>query len=245
MSAPTPYTFLLIDKPTGRSSFSIVAQVRRVSKIKRVGHAGTLDPLATGLLIVLVGREATREQGTFLHMDKWYECTARFGQISDTYDKTGEVSPSATWEQLEKISERDVFAAMKELTGQIQQTVPAFSAVKRQGQKLYDMARKGTLDLETLPVRTVQILQFELKQFRKDEHEHTVVGEFIVHCSSGTYIRSLIHDLGQKLAVGAVVTQLRRTQIGEYSVKDAIDVETLTFEDFSSPKRTVDATSIA
>lgn len=228
----TSSQFLLIDKPAGRSSFSVVAEVRRISGIKRVGHCGTLDPFATGLLIILVGRQATKHQADFLHMDKKYECTAEFGCESDTYDNTGELQKVAEWEDLQRLTELRIRELLPTFTGHIVQQVPAFSAVKRQGQKLYDMARKGSLDLSTLPSRTVNVFEFELTELKFDEDEQKVFAKFFVHCSSGTYIRSLVHDLGKLLKVGAVATQLRRTAIGPYTVDQAKSLASLSSEMF-------------
>ncbi len=213
---------LLIDKPTGMTSHDVVAIIRKKTGVKRVGHAGTLDPLATGLLILLVGREATKRQDEFLKQDKKYECTARLGLATDTYDSDGKVLTTAEWQEVEKITQKDIEKALKQFVGEIEQTVPVYSAVKIKGQKLYNKARKGTVDIAALPSRRVHIYSAELDNVQKDETQKIFEIKIAVHCSSGTYIRSLVHDLGQVLGVGATVTALRRTQIGALMIDDAV-----------------------
>lgn len=209
---------LLIDKEINWTSHDVVAQVRGITGVRRVGHAGTLDPLATGLLIILVSREFTKLQDKFMKQDKEYQVKAKFGVITDSYDSMGEVVNEADWTDVKKITEEMVKKEMKEFVGEIEQTVPAFSAIKVKGQKLYQKARRGNIDLKSLPKRMVTIYNFELLEFKKDENKKSVVVKFTTKVSSGTYIRSLIHDLGQKLKIGAHVTSLRRTSIGEIKV---------------------------
>jgi tRNA pseudouridine55 synthase len=211
---------LLIDKPTGITSHDVVEIIRKKTGIKRVGHAGTLDPLATGLLILLVGREATKRQTEFLKQEKTYECTVRLGLTTDTYDSDGKVFAQAPWEKLSQISRQDVENALRQFVGENEQTVPAYSAVKIHGKKLYERARKGEIDVTTLPSRKVHIYSVELTEFKKDEEKQILEVKFTVHCSSGTYIRSLAHDLGQALGVGGSVTALRRTKIGKFSIEN-------------------------
>lgn len=208
----------LVDKPTGVTSHQVVSWFRRQTGFKRIGHAGTLDPLATGLLIVLVSREFTKQQSKYLKQDKAYLCTAVFGQTTDTYDVDGTVTATASPELVEEVTESTVLNAMKTLTGTIRQTVPAYSAVKRQGKKLYELARAGKIVQEALPTRTVNIIEFSLEEFSPGQKATVQVA---VRCSSGTYIRSLIHDLGQLLGVGATVTALRRTAIGSVTLSEA------------------------
>lgn len=213
--------FLLIDKPSGMTSHDVVNRIRRRTGVKRVGHAGTLDPLATGLLIVLVGRESTKKQAEFLHMDKVYECTGQLGITTDTYDREGRVVHEAPWENVQAISQQDIEHVLEKFRGEIQQQVPAFSAVKMQGRKLYELARKDRVETLELPTRTVQIHALELLDVQKDDQAHTYSFSLRVHSSSGTYIRSLVHDIGQTLGVGATVTALRRISIGPYTVATA------------------------
>jgi tRNA pseudouridine55 synthase len=213
--------FVLVDKPAGVTSHDVVNMMRRKTGIKRIGHAGTLDPLATGLLIILIGRESTKQQSDFLHMDKCYECEAILGLETDSYDIDGQTVSQKTWSEISHITQEDIEKLLPNFIGQIQQTVPAFSAVKRQGKKLYQLARQGKMADVVLPVRQVEVFEFELVSFKKDVQAEQLTAQFTVHCSSGTYIRSLIHDLGKKLSCGATVKSLRRTKIGNYSVQDA------------------------
>lgn len=220
--AASPAGFLLVDKPSGWTSHDVVAKVRNLLRVSKVGHAGTLDPLATGLLVVLVGRTFTKRQSEIMGLDKTYLVTAELGKTSDTHDVDGQVSPSADWSELKTITKDRIESALDSFRGQIRQTVPAFSAVKVQGQKLYELARQDQAAAEEkLPTRTVQIHGLELLAFQPDSGNQTAYLGLKVHCSSGTYVRSLVHDLGQVLKVGAVVFELRRTKIGSLSVDQA------------------------
>jgi len=212
---------LLIDKPTGMTSHDVVDFMRHKTGIKRIGHAGTLDPLATGLLIVLVGRSATKRQMEFLKQDKEYLCTAQLGITTDTYDHDGQITNKTKWQQVSEVTKNQIEQAIKKLTGEIKQQVPAFSAVKQKGKKLYQLARRGQIETANLPVRTITIYAFDLLELQKDEAKQTLAIKLRVKCSSGTYIRSLVHDLGRNLGVGAVVLELRRTKIGSYSIENA------------------------
>lgn len=212
---------LLIDKPTGWTSFDVVAKIRRLSGVKKVGHAGTLDPLATGLLIVLVGKTYTKLQDSFVKQDKTYLCTVKLGLSTDSYDIDGQIVAQADWDSYKNISEFEIKQALSNFQGKIIQTVPAFSAVKKNGKKLYDLARKGKIDVKNLPSREVEIKKIELLSFRHDEQKKDLTFDFKINCSSGTYIRSLVHDLGQKLGCGATVMALRRIKIGPYNIAQA------------------------
>jgi tRNA pseudouridine55 synthase len=192
---------LLVDKPAGITSHDAVARARRRFGVK-VGHAGTLDPFATGLLIVLLGRAATREQRRFMGLPKTYRARARFGAVSTTGDRDGEITETGV-----------VPDEPPELpTGEIRQRPPAYSAVKVGGERAYKRARRGE-EFE-LPPRLVTVHRFE--QVGADDPER----EYEIECSSGTYVRSLIADLGD-----AYCTELRRTAIGPFSVDEA-DEET-------------------
>jgi tRNA pseudouridine55 synthase len=206
----------LIDKPTGLTSHDVVDIVRKKLAVQRVGHTGTLDPLATGLLIILVGRQHTKRQDEFLKQDKQYQVTIKLGVETDSYDSDGQMVKTAPLSILKKITKQDVLLALKKFEGEIDQTVPSFSAVKIKGKKLYQLARQKKT-IAKLPVRTVTITRLELLSF--DDKTHEV--ELLVDCTSGTYIRSLAHDLGNALGVGGHVTKLRRTKIGQLSVKQA------------------------
>ena len=208
---------ILIDKPAGISSFGVVAKVRRElttefgHKIK-VGHTGTLDPFATGLLILLSGKY-TKKSGEFLKLDKVYEATMKLGYTSTTGDPEGEITKSAG-DHLRPEEDTSVISAiLKSFTGTITQTPPRYSAIKINGQRAYKLARKGQ-DFE-IPSRQVEIYSIEILGFNYPELK------IRVHCSSGTYIRTLAEDIGKALGTGAYLTALRRTHIGSYSVANA------------------------
>ncbi len=209
----------LMDKPKGWSSHDVVAKIRRLSGIQRVGHAGTLDPLATGLLIILVGREFTKRQPEFLKLDKEYICTAQLGIEMDTYDRTGTVVAEAAVENVTAITRDQVENILQKFVGTITQTVPHYSAIKVEGRKLYAKARSGET-VDDLPQRQVTIQEIKLLDFDNE----TGIFSFTVSCSSGTYIRSLVNDIGKLLGVGAIVTDLRRIKIDNYDVANALNL---------------------
>lgn len=205
---------ILIDKPAGLSSFGVVARVRRrlsmeVGKKVKVGHTGTLDPFATGLLILLANK-ATKLSNQFLKLDKWYEAAICLGKTSTTGDPEGEIIEQNT-EKVPTLEE--VKAVVNQFVGQITQTVPAFSAVKINGQRAYQLARRG--EAVSMPTRQIEIYVIEILSYNYPE--------LIIrtHVSSGTYIRTLGEDIGKALGVGAYLTALRRTQVGEYQIKNA------------------------
>lgn len=209
---------LLIDKPKGITSHDVINVVRRVMNERRVGHAGTLDPNATGLLIVAVGREDTKKLGDLTkNTNKTYIAEITLGEQRDTDDIEGEVLK--TDKNLKEISFDEINEALKTFLGEQEQIPPIYSAIKLNGKKAYELARKGT--------------SFELKPRRITVFNANVVSylfpvlsvEFEV--SSGTYIRSLARDLGVKLGTFAFLSELRRTRIGEYTVEKAISLETL------------------
>ena len=199
----------LINKPRGRSSFSIVAQVRRVSGIKKVGHAGTLDPEAEGLLIILVGKDFTKKAEQYSKLDKTYEFEIKLGENSTTDDEEGEkVKVSDA-----KPSNSQLASVIAELTGEITQTPPIYSAIKVGGQRAYKLARKG--EKIDMPSRKVKIENFQIISYK-----YPLV-RLKADVSSGTYIRSLARTIGEKLGTGAYCTQIVRTRIGEFELKDA------------------------
>jgi len=209
--------FLLVDKPKHTNSFSVVRVLRKTLGIRRIGYAGILDPLATGLMIVAVG-EATKLLHNLEGLDKVYDVTVRFGSVSDTYDSEGpfHLYPRArkpTRAQVEKILEDNFF-------GERMQIPPSFSAVKISGQHAYHLARKG-LKVELKP-RKVTFYDIRVKRFAYP------LLHCSVHCSSGTYIRSFANDLGRLLKCGGYVQELRRTKIGSVTVKDAILLDDIT-----------------
>lgn len=211
---------LLIDKPLGKTSHDVVNMVRRQTGIKRVGHAGTLDPLATGLLLVLVGREATRYQDQFMGMDKVYEFTAELGHETDTYDAEGVTTATWPWELVSHITEAQLREVLSTFVGEYDQEVPAYSAVKVHGKKLYEQARAGKEVVR--PIRRVKILDLQLLNFQKEDRSQKLSFSCQVHCGSGTYIRSLAVDIGKALGVGATVTALRRLQIGLFTLPNEL-----------------------
>jgi len=216
---PGVHGIALIDKPTGVTSHDVVAYVRKQTGVRKVGHAGTLDPLATGLLIVLIGRQYTKQQSIFLHAEKSYQVTAQIGMTTDTYDTDGETIATAPTAKVNAISRQDVKIALQKYQGTFQQTVPAYSAVKRNGKKLYELARDGSIDTDQLPSREVTITDLVITDWQPP------YVSLSLSCSSGTYVRSLVYDVGKDLGVGATVTALRRTKISDFSVEDAIGLD--------------------
>jgi tRNA pseudouridine55 synthase len=202
---------LLIDKPEGLTSHDVVERVRKATGVARIGHTGTLDPMATGLLLLCAGR-AARLQGFFTGLGKSYEGVLRLGAATTTYDREGEVvgpvaaDIRADPEELERAAEK--------FRGEFQQSPPPFSAKKVGGRKFYDMARRG----EAVPAapKTVRVAEFRLGP-RQD-----LDVPFTLTCSSGTYVRSIAHDLGQTLGCGAHLVSLRRRRIGDFSLDDAV-----------------------
>lgn len=211
---------ILVDKPETWTSHDVVGWMRKQLGVKKIGHAGTLDPLATGLLVVLVGREFTKLQAQFMKQAKTYEVTARFGLVMDTYDATGRIMAESPWAEVKKITKELVEQETARFIGTIEQTVPIYSAVKVGGQKLYHKARQGE-KVAHLPVREVEIYKLQVTDFSINQVAQICEARLSVDVSSGTYVRSLVHDLGQRLGVGAYVGALRRTKIGNLSVNDA------------------------
>ena len=212
-----PSGFILIDKPADWTSHDVVGYIRKlvrkntgVKKIK-VGHAGTLDPFATGLLIVGIGRYATKCIHEFRDMPKEYVAEITLGATSDTYDKTGVISTS---KQKKLITEPNVKTVIQTFLGKQKQIPPMHSAKKVSGKKLYDLARAGQ-EIEREPA-DIEIYELELLSFSSEKICIRVL------CSKGTYIRSLAHDIGQKLGVGAYCSALRRTKIAHFKVENAI-----------------------
>ena len=211
---------VLIDKPTGWTSHDVVAKVRKAIGTKKVGHAGTLDPLATGLLVL--GIESGTKLLTFLvGADKTYEATIRLGQQTISDDSESEVISSANPDEIAKLSDEDIAREIAKLTGVIMQTPSSVSAIKVSGKRAYDLVRAGE-EVE-LKAREVNIYSFEMLSV-------TRVSGFLdvqvrVECSSGTYIRALARDLGNLLGVGGHITALRRTKVGYFDVSDANSIE--------------------
>jgi tRNA pseudouridine55 synthase len=204
---------ILLDKPLGWTSFDVVRKVRNLTRIKKVGHAGTLDPLATGLLIVCTGK-FTKEINRYMGMEKEYTGTFTIGAITPTYDLESEPIQQRPFGH---VTSADINRAVQQLTGPIMQVPPQHSAIKKDGQPVYLAARKGKeIQLEPRPVT---IYSFEITAV------DLPVVHFKVVCSTGTYIRSLANDLGQLLGTGAYLSSLRRTRIGEFNAEDALSPE--------------------
>ncbi|MFM1920344.1 MAG: hypothetical protein RLZZ303_1978 [Candidatus Hydrogenedentota bacterium] len=207
---------LLVDKPSGMTSHDVVDRVRKAAGTRRVGHTGTLDPNATGLLVLCLGK-ATRLSEHLTGLDKTYEGTMRLGITTDSYDSDGEVVqerpvPELTLEQIQAICDR--------FTGAIEQLPPMVSAVKVGGERLYKIARKGEV-VERQP-RKVTVHEFKVLEYNAPD------ALIRVRCTSGTYVRALCHDVGEILGCGAILSSLRRTQVGRHSVADAATLDDLT-----------------
>jgi len=209
--------FLLINKPAGITSHDVVDRVRRITGERRVGHAGTLDPFATGLLIVGVGRESTKQLDTFLKLDKSYHTTFHLGATADTDDCTGVITPTANAVPPSNV---DLEQALAKLRGPLSQIPPMYSAKKIAGKKLYELARQG-VTITRAPA-AVTVYKLELLNY------NWPLLELDIDCSSGTYIRSLAHDLGADLNVGGYVETLARTRIGTYALANAVTLDKLT-----------------
>ncbi len=204
---------LLIDKPPQWTSFKVVHTIRKAINVKRVGHTGTLDPLATGLLIILTGRN-TKQMMNFEGLGKTYTGTFRLGKSSPSMDTETEMTNR---DLPENLNDDLIFKTKNTFLGEIEQIPPMYSALKVNGKKLYDLARKGK-EVERKP-RAVQIYRFEITGIDIPEVH------FDIKCSKGTYIRVIANDFGEKLGCGAVLSKLRRTEIGDYSLNDALSVE--------------------
>ncbi|RKX45147.1 MAG: tRNA pseudouridine(55) synthase TruB [Thermotogae bacterium] len=210
---------LLIDKPSGPTSHDVVDRVRRKLGIKKVGHAGTLDPIATGLLVLGIGK-GTRILEYFLHADKVYRAQIKLGIVTETFDITGEIKE----EHPCNVTESEVAQALKSLQGEFLQVPPAYSARKYKGRKLYELAREGKII--RLPPRRVFVHKVEVIQV--DLQENLVEALFKV--SSGTYIRSLCMELGYRLGCGAVMNGLTRIQQGPFKLESAVKLEDVSTE---------------
>lgn len=210
---------LLIDKPSAMTSFGVVARVRRklsqqLGKKAKVGHTGTLDPFATGLMIIVTGKEC-RNAGIYSKLDKVYEATIHLGQTSSTGDPEGELTDVSGREP----SMDEVQTTLNKFIGEIQQTPPIYSAIKINGKRAYKLAREGgTTETIDMPVRTVTVFSLELLDYTYPDIK------IRVHVSSGTYIRTLAQDIGTQLSTGAYCTELRRTKIADYSIDDSVVV---------------------
>jgi len=239
--------FILINKPPGWTSFDVVGYIRKMIKKSptynlkavscklRVGHAGTLDPFATGLLIIGVGREATRRLDEFKNLPKTYVATIKLGFVSDTFDKTGtilEYKNNILYSIFHILSNTKqqpglnlINKVLTKFTGKQKQLPPMFSAKKINGQRLYELARKG-IEIKRkkndIEIYDIKLLEYNYPLLKIE-----------VKCSAGTYIRTLVNDIGKKLGVGAYCEELERTAIGEYKLENATDIKQINFEHVS------------
>ncbi len=209
---------LLVDKPKGWTSFDVVKKVRGTLRVKKVGHAGTLDPMATGLLILCSG-PMTRRIDTFQALVKHYEGSMRLGAVTPSYDAE---TPEEQHRPVGGLSIDDVRSAAQRYTGEIEQLPPMYSAVKVDGKRLYSLARKGQ-EVER-KARTVQVDRFEITGGTMPDLQFRVI------CSKGTYVRTLAHDVGQDVGCGAYLTALRRTAIGNFTADEAWTIDAIVAE---------------
>ncbi|MGO9013627.1 MAG: tRNA pseudouridine(55) synthase TruB [Dissulfurispiraceae bacterium] len=204
------------NKSGNSTSHDAVAAVKKLFKVRKAGHAGTLDPLATGILLICLN-EATKITGYLSDLDKEYIVTARLGESTDTYDTEGTITRQSS--AALAVTRKEVETTLSEFTGEIEQTPPMFSAVKMNGRPLYELARKGIVvdrKPRVVMVRSIEIIEFKMPYLR-----------LRVSCSKGTYIRSLCNDIGDALGVGAHVTELARTRIGDFTLENAAAIDEL------------------
>jgi tRNA pseudouridine55 synthase len=223
---PSPGGLVLVDKPAGMTSHDVVARIRRLAGTRKVGHAGTLDPMATGVLVVGV-EKATRLLGHLTLADKQYLATIRLGQSTSTDDAEGEITaaPGAA-----RVTQDGIAAAVAALTGPIEQVPPGISAIKVGGQRAYKLTRDG--QAPELAARPVTVHEFDVTALvRPSDADGDILDlEATVTCSSGTYVRALARDLGQALGTGGHLTKLRRTRSGDYRIEDARTLDELAGE---------------
>jgi len=223
---------LIIDKPAGITSHDVVARCRRILQMKRIGHTGTLDPFATGVMVILVGKATRLAQ--FLDKDaKEYEAVVRLGSETDTGDRTGSPKskvqiPNSKFQSLKSISIEEIENALTDFRGEIRQTPPMYSAKKVEGKKLYELARKG-IEIERKPVSVkiykLRMTNDEIREKTDDFGLWALDFGLKVLCSAGTYIRTLAEDIGRKLETGAHLAELRRTKAGKFAIENAVTLE--------------------
>jgi len=215
---------LFVDKPAGMTSHDVVNRVREITGVRRVGHGGTLDPFATGLLIVAVGREATKKLARLVKLDKEYEATIELGKTSTTGDPEGAISKVVSKpyfakapKGLRRVSKLEIRGVLKNFLGKQKQTPPMFSAKKVKGKKLYELARKG----HAIPRKPQDI---EIKEIKLVNYRWPYL-KIRALVSSGTYLRVLAQDIGERLGTGGYLKELRRTKVGRFDVQDALPLD--------------------
>ncbi len=216
MTRPAPCGWLLLDKPVGLSSAQAVSRVKRLFQVKRAGHAGTLDPLASGLLAIALG-PATRWCAYLLDAPKSYRFTVRLGQETDSHDAESLEQAAPPCAEIPSLEQAEIEALLSRFTGTIQQTPPMYSALHSEGRRLYELAREGK-EVDR-PAREVRIDQLGLIAARREEWD------LEVRCGKGTYVRTLGHDIGRALGCGAYVSQLRRTGLGTFDESQAVGLD--------------------
>jgi len=209
--------FIIINKTPGPTSHNIINGLRKITGIKKIGHAGTLDPIASGVLICAIGREATKKISQFAGMDKEYEAEIMLGAETDTYDRGGKVTSESCRTTIVAVDK--IKKVINKFIGKQKQLPPMFSAVKVRGKKLYELARQGKTSIR--PPTDIEIYDIKLIDYNWPKLK------ILVKCSSGTYIRSLAQDIGKQLGCGAYLNELKRTAIGKYRIEKAINLEKL------------------
>lgn len=218
---------LLVDKPKGITSFGVIRQLRKKLGIRKMGHAGTLDPSATGLLIVGVGK-TTKYLGKFLKLPKTYEVEVLLGVKTDTGDMEGKIAEEKS---VSSSNLSAIYGAVKALPGKMKLPVPAYSAIKQGGEALYKKARRG--ETFALPEKVMEIYRAELLGTPQQKRNHIVLS-VCLEVSSGTYVRSIVEEIGRRLGIPAVVKELRRTKIGNFDVHNAKKLGELLHEKYSA-----------
>ena len=212
--------FLLLNKPIGPTSHDMVYKLRKITGIKKIGHAGTLDPFASGLLIMAIGRESTKQISKYVKLDKEYTTTLFLGATSTPHDPEGEITKKPGFECPKSgFGAQEITKVLEKFKGEQKQIPPMFSAKKVKGKKLYELARKGIeikREAVDINIKNLELLNYEWPEL-----------ELKVKCSSGTYIRSLAYDIGEELGMGAYLNALKRTSIGEFLLDKACEVEEL------------------
>lgn len=213
---------ILVDKPSGLTSFQVVNKIRKITGVKKVGHSGTLDPMASGLLIICTGKK-TKQMEQFINSTKTYTGIIRLGLKSASMDLETECIEQSLPADLD---EKKILSIRNEFLGEIEQIPPMYSAVKVNGKKLYNLARKGKTIERTS--RKIFIEKFEIEKINLPDLEFTIT------CSKGTYIRVIANDFGEKLGCGGILAELRRTKIGDFDVSDALKLNDFSSQIFSS-----------